>query len=72
MGGLRYEVHRMPQGMRERVVSQVLEKVSAGASGEDQNGSVAERENPCMYCLRWEECNGVDKQNCPLWDNIQN
>ena len=70
MGGLRYEVHRMPQGMREKVVSQVLEKVSAGVPGENTMGIDTEQESPCLYCLRWEECNGVDKENCPLWDNI--
>ena len=25
-------------------------------------------DNPCDTCLRWWECNGVDKENCPLWD----
>lgn len=22
--------------------------------------------SPCEYCLRWEECNGVDAEFCPL------
>lgn len=25
-------------------------------------------EDPCDTCLRWYECNGIDKENCPLWD----
>ena len=24
-----------------------------------------EEEWPCGDCLRWEECNGVDRDNCP-------
>ena len=24
-------------------------------------------ENPCETCHRWYECNGMDKENCPLW-----
>ena len=24
-----------------------------------------EEEWPCDSCLRWEECNGVDRDNCP-------
>ena len=27
----------------------------------------SEMEDPCETCLRWWECNGVDKDNCPLW-----
>lgn len=23
--------------------------------------------DPCETCLRWWECNGIDKENCPLW-----
>lgn len=23
--------------------------------------------NPCETCQRWGECNGVDRDNCPLW-----
>mgnify|MGYP003304326380 CR=1 FL=1 len=23
--------------------------------------------NPCEACQRWGECNGVDRDNCPLW-----
>lgn len=23
--------------------------------------------NPCETRLRWYECNGIDKENCPLW-----
>lgn len=26
-------------------------------------------DNPCDTCLRWYECNGIDKENCPLWGN---
>ena len=26
-----------------------------------------EEESPCETCLRWEECNGVDKDNCPMF-----
>lgn len=26
-------------------------------------------DNPCDTCLRWYECNGIDKENCPMWDN---
>lgn len=26
--------------------------------------------NPCIFCLRWWECNGVDKDACPLWPPI--
>lgn len=24
-------------------------------------------DDPCESCLRWWECNGVDRENCPLW-----
>lgn len=27
----------------------------------------ADEEIPCDTCLRWEECNGVDVDNCPLF-----
>lgn len=26
-------------------------------------------DNPCETCLRWPECNGVDKESCPLWQD---
>lgn len=66
MGGLRYEVHRMPPGMRDKVVAQVLAKVSAGITDADPRGCDDEKENPCMTCLRWEECMGVAKgRECP-------
>lgn len=63
MSGLRYEVHRMPPGMQQKVVSQVLAKISAGADQSDADRP-EEQENPCMSCLRWEECMGVDG-DCP-------
>ena len=67
MGGLRFEVHRMPPGMRDKVVSQVLEKVSAGKPDADPGGGAYEKEDPCMSCLRWKECNGVAKgMECPF------
>lgn len=67
MGGLRYEVHRMPPGMRDKVVAQVLAKVSVGSSDADPGGSTDEQEDPCMTCLRWSECNGVAKGvECPF------
>ena len=25
--------------------------------------------DPCETCLRWYECNGIDKENCPMWGN---
>ena len=28
-----------------------------------------EKEQPCDYCIRWSECNGVDKEYCPLCEN---
>lgn len=31
----------------------------------EKESRVAAQQNPCETCLRWEECNGVDK-NCPL------
>lgn len=67
MGGLRYEVHRMPPGMRDKVVSQVLAKVSAGCTDADPLGCADEQEDPCLTCPRWEECNGVAKGiECPF------
>lgn len=67
MSGLRYEVHKMPPGMRDKVVSQVLAKVSARGTDADPGRSDDEQEDPCMSCLRWEECNGVAKDNeCPF------
>ena len=60
-GGLRYEVHEMPPGMRERVVAQVLEKVSARA-GNPEEVAAEVNDGPCDTCLRWWECNGVDKE----------
>lgn len=29
-------------------------------------GNDKPQEHPCEYCLRWEECNGVDADICPL------
>lgn len=26
----------------------------------------AERADPCDTCLRWYECNGVDRDSCPI------
>lgn len=26
--------------------------------------------DPCESCLRWYECNGVDRENCPLWEEV--
>lgn len=64
MSGLQYEVHKMPPGMQRAVVAQVLAKVSAGVTDPDSDGSADEQEDPCMNCLRWEECMGVDDA-CP-------
>lgn len=25
-----------------------------------------EEKDPCETCTRWYECNGVDRENCPL------
>lgn len=68
MGGLRYEVHKMPQGMRDKVVSQVLAKVSASVAAADPGRSADEQKDPCLTCLRWEECMGVAKgKECPFY-----
>lgn len=67
MGGLRYEVHRMPQSLRDKVVAQVLAKVSARGADADPRRSDDEQEDPCMTCPRWSECNGVAKgMECPF------
>lgn len=29
----------------------------------------AEIYDPCETCVRWSECNGIDKDYCPLWQN---
>lgn len=62
-GGLRYEVHKMPPGMRDKVVSQVLEKISAGIPAADP---VRSENEGCLFedCLRWGECSGADPE-CP-------
>ena len=65
-GGLRYEVHKMPPGMQSKVVSQVLAKVSAGAAVPDAERP-EEQEDPCVTCIRWDECMGVAKDmECPF------
>lgn len=28
------------------------------------------KDDPCETCLRWYECNGVDKENCPLTKEV--
>lgn len=32
----------------------------------------AEPFDPCETCQRWGECNGVDRENCPLWRDHDN
>ncbi len=27
--------------------------------------------NPCETCLRWSECNGSDRPNCPWWQIVE-
>jgi hypothetical protein len=27
--------------------------------------------NPCETCLRWSECNGSDRENCPWWQIVE-
>ena len=39
------------------------------ASGEESRKE--EEKNPCQTCARWWECNGVDQDNCPLWENAR-
>ena len=34
---------------------------------ETPKGQAQEEEDPCETCQRWYECNGVDKEDCPLW-----
>lgn len=34
-----------------------------------QEQDAAESVDPCESCIRWSECNGIDKDNCPLWQN---
>lgn len=62
-GGLRFEVHRMPQRMRDKVVSQVLEKIQHGGSHADTGKC---KDAGCLFedCLRWSECEGTDPE-CP-------
>ena len=31
-----------------------------------QDLSEPECEDPCETCLHWDECNGVDRDNCPI------
>ena len=31
-------------------------------------GSQEEAQDPCVTCLRWSECNGVEMETCPLWE----
>lgn len=37
---------------------------TSGICAEEESRAAAQQ-NPCETCLRWEECNGVDKE-CPL------
>ena len=62
-GGLRYEVHKMPPVLRDKVVSQVLEKIQHGSHDADPGKGKNAR---CLFedCLRWTECEGSDPQ-CP-------
>ena len=62
-GGLRYEVHKMPPVLRNKVVSQVLEKIQRRSHAADPGRC---EKTGCLFedCLRWQECAGSDPQ-CP-------
>lgn len=73
MNGLRYESGRdMPPGMQIAAAEKIIERfrhapsqVAAIMQAQPQPQPVAaEQKDPCDYCLRWEECNGVDN-TCP-------
>lgn len=49
--------------MREKVVAQVLAKVQIRAA--DPPADESEEVDPCIDCLRWWECNGIDEE-CPM------
>ena len=40
---------------------------ACSVSGEESRKE--EKRDPCMTCPRWWECNGVDQDNCPLWED---
>ena len=73
MSGLRYETGRdMPPGMQELAADKIIRRfrnasaqLAAAMQEQSQTHPVAaEQEDPCDYCLRWDECNGVDT-TCP-------
>lgn len=66
MGGLRYaDIRELPEGYQQQVVAKIVEKVAAKEGGVSAPGEVIKQgEDPCLECLRWGECNGVDEA-CP-------
>lgn len=72
MSGLRYETGRdMPPGMQPLAADKIVQRlrnaapVAAHPASELIKASpVAPQEDPCIDCLRWGECNGVD-ESCP-------
>ena len=72
-GGLSYASGRdMPPGMQIAAADKIIERfriassqMAAAMQEQSQTHPVAaEQEDPCDYCLRWDECSGVDN-TCP-------
>lgn len=58
-GGLRVEdIRVLPGRYQDQIVDRIVAKVR------DKQPPMAE-EDPCIECLRWGECNGVD-ESCPF------
>jgi hypothetical protein len=48
----------------------VLAYVTRGYIQQDRQADATapcEPVDPCETCNRWDECNGVDREYCPLW-----
>ena len=66
MGGLRYaDIRELPEGYQQQVVAKIVEKVAAAQIGVSApSEAIEDGYDPCLNCLRWGECNGVDDK-CP-------
>lgn len=63
-GGLRYAAGReMPPGMQEIYARKLVAQQQQSLRRNEETAG------PCDTCCRWSECNGADKENCPLWGN---
>ena len=50
-----------------QVLAACFERLLLGDQTAETDDEAPEPADPCDTCRRWDECNGADRDTCPLW-----